>query len=264
MSLDDQIKNLCNPGTPTSEKFCVCRECGQIHKWDTTQAPPAACSKCAKVNFATYPNIEAATVAWKQFSGPKTPEAPVDPTPQTSPEPTKIRRPRATKPPVSGPTTDGSPTPSAMDSDSPVSAGGEARAARETAEKSLIHTAKINQVTPVEIGTGVVDAIGYTTWVERDGARRPVYHFMELTDTANSFSNRIEEARQEDGNIMIDCARVVDLSDPLHGCVFGGQLVASLRNGRTRVRALPATKVRIAARLSVNGRLIYNLTGVKQ
>lgn len=291
--LEDQIRAICGAGPAASApsvptpgpigalKFPVCAECGHVATWNPEIEPTPKC-KCGASFKMVAPSLDVGRRAAEQFMKAKAtpaqaiagavvptsePEAPQpDPTP-TPATPKRTRRPVAPKPveQTSANSTPAStahgPTCAAPTTGTSVPLTG--KELRENAEKML--SAKLNPVSVVEVGQGIVDALGYTVWIEKDGHRLPAWNFKELTDTPESFKAELNAARRTDGNVTVDVARVAGLEPiELRSARFQNLLVANLVGGTTtgRVSCMPGSKVRIGARLSHSGKPVFFIMGL--
>lgn len=283
--LEDQIRAICGagpaasaPSTPTPDtmigvlKFPVCAECGHVATWNPETEPTPKC-KCGASFRMVAPSLEVGRRAAEQFMKakatvpPSEPEAPQpDPTP-TPATPKRTRRPVAPKPaePSGASSTSASTAPGATCAAPTTGASVPltGKELRENAEKAL--SAKLNPVSVVEVGQGIVDALGYTVWIEKDGHRLPAWNFKELTDTPESFKAELNAARRTDGNITIDVARVSGLEPiELRQARFQNLLIANLVGGNPtgRVSCMPGSKVRIGAKLTSAGRPVFFIMGL--
>ena len=259
-------------GAGSSMRWLVCDNCGGITQHDMATLPPGICSTCDQAtSFKVMPSLEkaqalvaskgaapapAATPAPAPVVAPVVAERPAEPAPSEAvvPKHTRARKKAEPTPAVSAP---------AVAEPLPV-LGGEPdyRALREAAVNKLIQSHSLNEVEIKEVGTGMIFTLGFTRWTEHEGARRPVYSFMELTDTPQSFKEELNDARAEDSMISVDVARVTGLTPEIAATAFNGELIASLRNATGPVLVTKGAKVRLGAKLSKQGRLIWFVTGV--
>lgn len=266
-------------GAPAStNRWLVCDKCGGITEHDMSTLPPGVCPHCTQTTaFKVMPSKGHAEALAASFR-PKVETSTTDLTkvhpPAPKAEPAPVAPPVAHQPPVE-------PAPAkrtrkkaeqvvttaapAAEQDAPtVPLGGEVdyRALREAAVNKLIQLHSLNEVEIKDIGTGMIFTLGFTRWTEHEGARRPIYSFMELTDTPQSFKEELNAARAEDGMISVDVARVTGLTPEIAATAFNGELIASLRNATGPVLVTKGAKVKLGARLSKQGRLIWFVTGV--
>jgi DNA-directed RNA polymerase subunit RPC12/RpoP len=271
-------------GAPAStNRWLVCDKCGAITEHDMATLPPGTCPHCnQQTSFKVMPSqvhaenlaasfrTEKPAVDLTQVPPgllrpgstfvPASADAPLVPGPAVPPAPpAPAKRTRKKAEPVVTPA-----TPATEASEPTPVLGGEVdyRALREAAVNKLIQLHNLNEVEIKDIGTGMIFALGFTRWTEHEGARRPVYSFMELTDTPQSFKEELNAARAEDGMISVDVARVTGLTPEIAATAFNGELIASLRNATGPVLVTKGAKVKLGARLSKQGRLIWFVMGV--
>lgn len=295
--LDAQIRAICGAPAPAtgptpgpvnaSLKYPVCAACGHVAVWNADTEPAPKC-KCGAAYKMIAPTMEIAKRTSAQFMSAQSTPAPVAPAtapaasapvsepeaPQPQPDPTpapptpkRTRRPMAPKPAPDQTSASSNPVNTALGATSAPPTTGlnvplTGKEARENAERALC--VKLNAMAVVEVGTGTVDALGYTKWIEKDGHRLPTWNFKELTDTPESFKAELNAARRTDGNITIDVARVCGLEPiELRQARFQNLLVANLVGGNPsgRVSCMPGSKVRIGAKLSHAGRPVFFIMG---
>lgn len=214
------------PDAPTMQHK-VCLACGETTEWSSDVLPPETCENCKR--------------PWATAAAPQPAAAP---TPKPRGRPKKVETP----PPAA-----------------PLTATGEVAVTREAIEQRMaefIRAKGINAVSVVEVGTGTVQTHGFTVWVEKDGARLPVYNFMEpAIDTPQSFKAELNDARKADFTISLDVVRVGSLSPELLNVTYG-QVVASLRS-RTEgtIQVMRGAKVRLGAKLASTGRVVWSVIG---
>lgn len=282
----DIVNSIIN-GTPAagsaaptgSIRFLVCDRCNQVHEHDMATLPPAVCPKCnEQTTFKVMPSAEKAEALRQSRLRPATPTpAPVVPeaapvTPpvpvvppaqvtQPTPEPPAPKAPRTRRKVEAATAPEPAPAQASVDPSAPV----DYKAAREAAAAALIRKYALNEVEIKPVGTGTVFTLGFTRWAERDdGSRFPVYSFMELTDTPQSFKDELNSARREDGTVTVDVARITGLAPEVSAACFGGELIASLKNQSGPVRVMAGASVKLGARLSKLGRLVWFVTGVEK
>lgn len=267
-----------------SIRFLVCDRCNQIHEHDMATLPPAVCPKCnEQTTFKVMPSAEKAEALRQSRLRPATPTpasvapeaapvappapvvppaqvtqpAPVQPTPEPpAPKATRTRRKAET-----APAPEPAPAPASVDPSAPV----DYKAAREAAAAALIRKYALNEIEIKPVGTGTVFTLGFTRWTENgEGTRVPVYSFMELTDTPQSFKEELNSARSSDGTVTVDVARVTGLVPEVSAACFGGELIASLKNSTGPVRVMAGAHVKLGARLSQKGRLVWFVMGVEK
>ena len=265
-----------------SPRWLVCDRCNQIHEHDMSTLPPAVCPKCnEQTTFKVMPSAEKAEALRQSRLRPATPTpAPVVPeaapvTPpvpvvppaqvtQPTPEPPAPKAPRTprTRRKVEAAT---APEPAPAQASVDPSASMDYKAIREAAAAALIRKYALNEIEIKPVGTGTVFTLGFTRWTENgEGTRVPVYSFMELTDTPQSFKEELNSARSSDGTVTVDVARVTGLVPEVSAACFGGELIASLKNSTGPVRVMAGARVKLGARLSQKGRLVWFVMGVEK
>ena len=275
-------------GAPAStNRWLVCDKCGGITEHDMSTLPPAACPHCTQqTSFKVMPSKGHADALAASFRSkpetsttdltkvhpsmlppaPKAETAPVAPPvahqPPVEPAPAKRTRKKAEPVQIITPAPASACTQEAPAPTVPLGGEPDYRAIRKAAVNKLVQLHGINEVEIKEVGTGMIFTLGFTRWTEHEGARRPVYSFMELTDTPQSFKEELNAARAEDGMISVDVARVTGLTTEIAATAFNGELIASLRNATGPVLVTKGAKVKLGARLSKQGRLIWFVTGV--
>jgi len=251
-----------------SIRFLVCDRCNQIHEHDMATLPPAVCPKCnEQTTFKVMPSAEKAEALRQSRLRPATPTpasvapeaAPVaPPAPVVPPAPKATRTRRKAE---ASPALEPAPAPASVDPSAPV----DYKAAREAAAAALIRKYALNEIEIKPVGTGTVFTLGFTRWTENgEGTRVPVYSFMELTDTPQSFKEELNSARSSDGTVTVDVARVTGLVPEVSAACFGGELIASLKNSTGPVRVMAGAHVKLGARLSKSGRLVWFVMGVEK
>lgn len=265
-------------GAPSSaQRWLVCDKCGSITEHDMSTLPPAACPHCTQqTSFKVMPSkghADALAASFRPAAPKETPTPPnlLRPTP-VAPAADPVAPPVALEPPTpikSAPRTrkraepvEQPPVAQAAPVAPTPTEHADPKAAREAAIARLIQTHNLNEIEVKELGQGTVYTLGFTRWTEQDGRRLPVYSFMELTDTPQSFKEELNAARQEDGMIALDVARVTDLTADIFPTTFGGELIASLKNSHGPVLAARGARVKIGAKLSKLGRIVWFVTGV--
>lgn len=275
-------------GAPTStNRWLVCDKCGGITEHDMATLPPGTCPHCnQQTSFKVMPSQAHAENLAASFRGkpetsttdltkvhpsmfppaPKAEPAPVAPAvahqPPVESAPVKRKRKKAEPAQIITPAPASACTQEAPAPTVPLGGEVDYHAIRKAAVNKLIQLHSLNEVEIKDIGTGMIFTLGFTRWTEHDGARRPVYSFMELTDTPQSFKEELNAARAEDGMISVDVARVTGLTPEIAATAFNGELIASLRNATGPVLVTKGAKVKLGARLSKQGRLIWFVTGV--
>ena len=132
------------------------------------------------------------------------------------------------------------------------------KAEREAAIASLIDRLKLNEVQPVEVGTALVQAVGFTLWIRDERGARPVYRVQESFESAADFRAAYDAARASQPALKIDCAACSHISSPeVEKCLFGGDLIASLNTGHGTMRVKAGQRVKIGAYKTKEGKLRF-------
>ena len=124
---------------------------------------------------------------------------------------------------------------------------------QQAAQKALAEKFNLGHSDYTEVGTGIVDAIGYTVWVDS----KPEYVIQSPIESAVDFMRSYREDRKTHPGVRFDVAQVQELSDELRPCVFRGQLVASLVFAGGILRVKPGQAVKIGAKLSSTGSVVW-------
>ena len=132
------------------------------------------------------------------------------------------------------------------------------KAEREAAITALIDQLKLNEFQPVEVGTALVQAVGFTLWVRDDKGARPIYRVQESFESAADFRAAYDAARASQPALKIDCAACSHISSPaVEKCLFGGDLMASLNTGHGTMRVKAGQRVKIGVYKTKEGRLRF-------
>lgn len=221
---------------PASEPVMIERKCscGATTTWATNVMPPEQCVGCHR--------------PWNA------PPAQPDPAVggESAPAP-KRGRPKRT---VEQPKTEEQPQ-----TGEPTSTTKEVVEARV---KELIAKLQLNDLQPKQVGTGVIFSLGFTRWVEREGERVPQTYYMLPTDSPSSFRELYEAVHNADRTVAMDTALVSGLSAELADIAYRGEIEASLWDGkRGRISVMRGAKVRVGAKVSKRGRLLFSVLGVE-
>lgn len=241
-----------DPGGGMVER--VCAHCQHRNCWDSAGMPPAACCKCAtpwnKPTTIPVPIAEVAAAA----------AAPV----ALATHVKKGRPKKATTAaaPVGDGANDGGVVEGGAMEAAPVD-GASVREVIEARVRELAAKYKLNELAPVQVGTGTVFSIGFTRWqTNDDGERLPKTYYKQLTDDAATFRALFDAVAGLDRTVAMDTALVSGLSAELAEIAYRGEVEASLWNGKAgRVAVMPGAKVRLGARLSKKGRLLFTVLG---
>jgi len=121
-------------------------------------------------------------------------------------------------------------------------------AKRQALTQQFIEAHQLNEFQPVEVGTAVVQAVGFTLWQTDPltGKKRPVFRIQESFEDAKDFAAAYSEARAAQPAVRIDVAACNRVSSPeLEACLFKGDLTVSLNSGHgtTQVRRGDVVKI---------------------
>lgn len=271
-SILNNIKN--EIGGKTTVRYICCGECHGGTTYDLANPLPTTCPTCkandpkwgvgmsfseARNNLKTSPAPQPAQApAIAPAQEPKTAkpvaQAP-EPKPEQKPEPkqtkARVSKPKP-EPKAAEPTVD--PAVSA-----PVNDAIDLKAQRLAAIDKLISIHGLNTVQFIKVGTAEVYSVGFTSW---DG-NLPSYTFQEPFDTAESFRSVLKEARAQDGRIAVDVALMTNIEpQELVNALFQGQLVAGLASDTGPIRVKAGDKVKIGARVTKTGGLLFRVLKV--
>lgn len=272
----ESINNIVRSAQPSQVRWLVCRDCGTVIEHDFAHLPPAVCSSCgSKSNHVVLPNPEKAKEAAAQFTKA---DAPLPPgvLKEVVPPPAKVEpltpAPDKVDPPAPAPkrTRKANPVTQVVATVAPaihpseVSPGDQIdwEAQRNAAREALTAKFGLNPVEWKPVGTGVIYTFGFSAW---EGSR-PVYGWMELTDTPQSFRAVFDEARASYPAAAMDAAKVTALPEELVPLAFQGMLTATLRPMMAAggIRATVNAKVTIGAKLSKSGSVVFAVLGVSR
>ena len=132
---------------------------------------------------------------------------------------------------------------------------------RARATEELIKRKRINEITPVAVGTGVVDAPGFTSW--KDGKPETAF-FEDAFDTPDSFRSAYTAAREKSTNVQLDVFRVAELSKELHDVSYRGVITVNRNSGHKLIKAKAGDVLEIGALKTAKNALIFVALGVKK
>jgi hypothetical protein len=297
-NLVDSIMNGLGTVAPTI-RFLVCPHCAGITEHPSTVMPPAACPKCGTATRMTVhptreiadqkahnikealevmskpftPGAAAPNAAGPAFTTPKPEPHPMNPSTKSA-EPVKPIEAAPAPPPKPAATTrKAKPAPAPVAAPAPEVAPVDPihtaldqtdfKAVRNAAVEKFKYENKINGLDWTEVGVGEVFSVGFTLWQTVEGSRRPSYGFMEIIDTPASFRASLAEAKTVDPMVKIDVAQITGLSEALVPLVYGGVLVASIWDMKTGpMRVMAGTRVRLGAKVSKSGSLLWQVLGI--
>lgn len=137
--------------------------------------------------------------------------------------------------------------------------GSKEKRARAVAE--MIKRKKINEITPVHVGLGVIDAPGFTAW--KDGKPDTAF-YEDAFDTPDSFRAAFSAAREKSSNVQLDVFRVAELSKELHEVSYRGVITVNRNSGHKLIKAKAGDIIEIGALKTAKNALIFVALGVKK
>lgn len=109
-------------------------------------------------------------------------------------------------------------------------------------------------MTPV--GTALVQAVGFTVWVDQ----KPQYRIQESFETGKEFAEAFNEYRAEQPSARIDVAACINASDPeLVACLFRGDMVVGLSTSTGTKQVRRGDVIKIGAVKTSKGNLRFNI-----
>lgn len=242
--LMEQVNKLVQPEEEVKNRFTACK-CGFVGVHPANVQPKTTCPKCAGLLWVGNTEDEAKA---KAMAEPKVePKAePIDePKAEPKVEVVKVVRKKA-KPKVEV----------EVEVETEVEAEDEAdvkpdwKKAREEAVRRVVEEFKLNEFSPVPIGTAIVQALGFTFWQDK----KPNFRFMEPFEEPIDFRQVYDAARAEQPATRIDVARCSDVDNELvRPTLYCGEAIVQLNNG-SGIRTVKAgTKIKIGAVVSANG-----------
>ena len=115
---------------------------------------------------------------------------------------------------------------------------------RKQATLKFIDKYKLNEISPVKVGTAEVQLIGFTMWADK----KPAFRFMQSFETPQMFQTEYNKARAEQPSCAIDVVQCNNNSNPeLKACLYNGNLVVSLNNGNGTTAARAGELVEVGA-----------------
>jgi len=252
-----QINGL-TAATQGSLTYYCCECCTETY--GSNSGPKPKCSGCGSTGFQ-YPGStreEALERRNKGYGKTNAPEAvlPTEPATEVPQAPTgavvekveKLGRkikPKAEVAPVV------IPTPEQVES---ASVPADHRAVREATVAAFITTHQLNEFAPVEVGTAIVQAVGFTLW----NNKKPVFRIQESFEDARDFAAAYNEARATQPAVRIDVAACNRVSSPeLEACLFKGDLLVSLNSGHGTTQVRRGDVVKVGAYRTREGKLRF-------
>jgi len=128
------------------------------------------------------------------------------------------------------------------------------KALRKEATKRFIKKHKLNELSPVGVGTAEVQLVGFTLWKDK----KPAFRFMQPFETIESFQKVYDLARAEQPSCDIDVVRCNNVSDEeLKACLYNGDAIVSLHNGNGTAVARPGDIVELGALKTSTGNIRF-------
>lgn len=238
--LMEQVNKLVQPEEEVKNRFTACK-CGFVGVHPANVQPKTTCPKCAGLLWVGNTEDEAKA---KAMAEPKV-EPKAEPKAEPKVEVVKVVRKKA-KPKVEV----------EVEVETEVEAEDEAdvkpdwKKAREEAVRRVVEEFKLNEFSPVPIGTAIVQALGFTFWQDK----KPNFRFMEPFEEPIDFRQVYDAARAEQPATRIDVARCSDVDNELvRPTLYCGEAIVQLNNG-SGIRTVKAgTKIKIGAVVSANG-----------
>jgi len=216
---------------PELTHYC-CQECGTTYQ---CAKPPVGCNFCKKEGAMQWPgNTEqvarkrairaAGVVSSKKTEEPKAEEPEAEKPRAEAPKAEKPKRQRRVVKKEEKVKTDETAKPEPE----PESEILDYREQREKAIREFIENKGLNEISPVTVGTAVVQTVGFTIWVDR----QPIFRLMQPFESPADFQRAYDEARAEQPALQIDCCQCSQVDNPeLAKVIFKGDLIASTNNG---------------------------------
>lgn len=264
--VDNVINSIMGTGEAPKVRFYRCPTCQHVFEHAAETLPPAACPGCqTNTVFRVHPTREIAQAEAEKAKTVAAPSVPAThavnadaPAPSPAPTTKSPAKPKAKPAPATA-------APALPVPPIPANIGSvDHKAERKARIEKFCLDHKINGVSATPVGSGVIDSIGFTRWVEKEGKRVPLTSFLEPTDTPESFKAEFKSAQALDSTVKLDCARVCGLSEELNGVAFAGELTASLYDFKIgHVRVKIGQEVEIGAKIAKSGTLIFQVLGPK-
>lgn len=242
--LMEQVNKLVQPEEEVKNRFTACK-CGFVGVHPANVQPKTTCPKCGGLLWIGNTEDEAKAKAMVEPKAEPKAEPKEEPKAEPKVEVVKVVRKKA-KPKVEV----------EVEVETEVEAEDEAdvkpdwKKAREEAVRRVVEEFKLNEFSPVPIGTAIVQALGFTFWQDK----KPNFRFMEPFEEPIDFRQVYDAARAEQPATRIDVARCSDVDNELvRPTLYCGEAIVQLNNG-SGIRTVKAgTKIKIGAVVSANG-----------
>ena len=236
--LMEQVNKLVQPEEEVKNRFTACK-CGFVGVHPANVQPKTTCPKCAGLLWVGNTEDEAKA---KANAEPKV-EPKEEPKEEPKVEVVRVVRKKA-KPKVEV------EVETEVEAEEETEVKPDWKKAREDAVRKVVEEYKLNEFSPVPIGTAIVQALGFTFWQDK----KPNFRFMEPFEEPIDFRQVYDAARAEQPATRIDVARCSDVDNELvKPTLYGGEAIVQLNNG-SGIRTVKAgTKIKIGAVVSANG-----------
>lgn len=234
-----QVNKLVQPeGEEVKNRFTACK-CGFVGVHPANVQPKTTCPKCAGLLWVGNTEDEAKA---KAKAEPKV-EPKEEPKEEPKVEVVRVVRKKA-KPKVEV------EVEAEVEAEEETEVKPDWKKVREEAVRKVVEEYKLNEFSPVPIGTAIVQALGFTFWQDK----KPNFRFMEPFEEPIDFRQVYDAARAEQPATRIDVARCSDVDNELvKPTLYGGEAIVQLNNG-SGIRTVKAgTKIKIGAVVSANG-----------
>ena len=236
--LMEQVNKLVQPEEEVKNRFTACK-CGFVGVHPANVQPKTTCPKCGGLLWIGNTEDEAKAKAMAE------PKAEPKEEPKEEPKVKVVKAVRKKAEPKAEPKVE---TEDEAEEETDVKP--DWKKAREEAVRRVVEEFKLNEFSPVPIGTAIVQALGFTFWQDK----KPNFRFMEPFEEPIDFRQVYDAARAEQPATRIDVARCSDVDNELvRPTLYGGEAIVQLNNG-SGIRTVKAgTKIKIGAVVSANG-----------
>lgn len=259
--LQAEINSVVGDANQPQLKFYACQECGLSYQ---CSAQPTECNFCKKEGAMQWPGDtkQQAEERAKRAKGVSAPQPAVaEPEPVAAPEPV-AEKPKRTVRKKAEPKAEpvaAAPEPVEESEDATPEAS-DYRAKRQGAIQNFIEQKGLNEVSPVSVGTAVVQTVGFTLWVDK----QPIFRMMQPFESPADFQRAYDESRAEQPALQIDCCQCSQASNAeLMDVIFKGDLIASTNNGNGTQWVRRGDRVTLGAYKTKNNHIRFVVLGVK-
>lgn len=240
--LMEQVNKLVQPEEEIKNRFTACK-CGFVGVHPANVQPKTTCPKCAGLLWVGNTEDEAKAKAKAEPKVEPKVETKEEPKEEPKVEVVRVVRKKA-KPKVEV------EVETEVETEEETEVKPDWKKAREEAVRKVVEEYKLNEFSPVPIGTAIVQALGFTFWQDK----KPNFRFMEPFEEPIDFRQVYDAARAEQPATRIDVARCSDVDNELvRPTLYGGEAIVQLNNG-SGIRTVKAgTKIKIGAVVSANG-----------